>query len=169
MKKSGHLCLLILAAFVLGCASSSYKTIETRTDERNYYGTGSGESKDKQIAVDKAMLAARNDIARQIEISIDGMQKSFAEEIGSGADTELISQYTSVTKAVVSVTMKGSVPKEQKSREKKGVYQAEVTVEYPKSAAKQQMLDEIKKNEALHTRFQASRAFAELEQELSGR
>lgn len=169
MKNLGKVSMLILFFFILGCASSSYKTIETKMDDKNYYGTGSGESQNRQIAIDKATLAARNDIARQIEIDIDGMQKSFAEEIGSGADTELLTQYTAVTKAVTSVTMKGSVPREQKFREKKGVYQAEVVVEYPRAAAKQQMLEEIRKNEALNTRFQASKAFAELEQELSNK
>jgi len=74
--------------------------------------------------------------------------------------------YTSATKAVVSTQLMGSKIKEQKYQQNKGKYQAVVLVEYPIGAANTALVNQIKKNENLYTRFRASESFKELDAEV---
>lgn len=158
---------IILLFVIIGCAGTggNLPTINVPNDPEHLYATGTGESADLQLAIDKAALNARTEIGRQLEINLNSLQKSFAEEVG-GAGDELRQMYTSATKAVVSTQLMGSKIKEQKYQQNKGKYRAVVLVEYPIGAANTALVNQIKKNENLYTRFQASESFKELDAEV---
>ena len=156
---------LIVLIFV-GCAgTSNWTKMITPTDPNYFYATGTAESKNLQLALDKAAMSARTEIGRQMELKLNSLQKSFAEEVGN-EDTELHQLYSATTKTVVSAQLMGSKIKESKHREKNGKYIAEVMVEYPVHEANKALVNQIKKEQNLYTRFRASQGFKELEAEI---
>lgn len=163
-------CLLSLPAIALavitGCAGSGgWKTIKTPTEPNYLFATGNAESQELQLAIDQATMAARTEIGRQLELKLNNLQKSFAEEVGA-TDPEINRLYSSTTKIVVDTQLMGSKIRESKYKEKKGKYQAVVLVEYPIGESNMALVEQIKKNQALYTRFQASESFKELEAEV---
>jgi len=156
----------LAVVIIAGCAGSGgWKTIETPTDANFYFATGTSESADLQLAIDKATLNARAEIGRQLELKLNSLQKSFAEEVGD-TDPELNKLYSSATEVVVSTQLSGSKIKDTKYQEKNGKYHAVVLVEYPVNAANAALVNQIKKDQALYTRFRASEGFKELEAEV---
>ena len=95
-----------------------------------------------------------------------GLWKSFNEEIGTGEDPTLLEQFTQATKTVVSTSLTGSKVTKKEIIEDGDNYRAYVLVQYPIGSASEELLKQLKKNEELYTRFRASQAFDELEDEV---
>jgi hypothetical protein len=152
---------------IAGCAGTGggWNVIEQPTDPNYLFATGLGESQNMQVALDKASLAARTEIGRQLETKLNNLQKNFAEEVGD-ASPELNQMYTDVTKLVVSTLLTGSKIRESKYKKNKGRYEAVVLMEYPIGAANTALMEQIKKDQNLYTRFRASEGFKELEKEV---
>jgi hypothetical protein len=156
---------ILTFAFLMGCAGSKMETIEVPSDTDHFYAVGTGESSNLQLAIDKASTHARAEIGRQLNIKVENLMKVFLEEVGN-TDPELSEYSSSTTKTVVSTELMGSKIKEQKYEQKDGRYQATVMVEYPIGQANAALVAQIKKNEAMYTRFLASESFKELDSEV---
>jgi len=168
VMRSKIIMILLAVAFttIIGCASSGgWNTIKTPTDPNSLFATGTAESQDLQLAIDKAALNARAEIGRQLELKLTSMQKSFAEEVGA-VGSELNQYFSQTTKEVVTTTLMGSKIRESKHKEHKGINQAVVLVDYPIGAANSALVEQIKKNQNMYIRFQASEHFKELEAEV---
>ena len=137
-----------------------------RPNDPNYFFDAStATSQDLQLAIDKATVSARAEIGRQVDLKVKALQKRFNEEVGVGEDSEFATLFTSVTKIIVSTSLSGSKVIKQKQSRDGGVWRAYVLVEYPIGEANQALLNQIKKNQNMYTRFRASEAFKELERE----
>ena len=141
------------------------QTIEIPSDPDHFYAVGMGQSLNLQLAIDKASTNARAEIGRQMNIKVENMMELFLEEVGD-TDPELSEFSSSTTRTVVSTELMGSIIKEQKYQEKDGRYQATVLVEYPIGKANTALMAQIKKNEAMYTRFLASESFKKLDSEV---
>jgi hypothetical protein len=104
-------------------------------------------SQDMQLAVDKATTGARTELGRMLETKVNGLQKKFEEETGVGDQATLLQQFTQASKTVVSTSLTGSRM-------------------LPIGASNAAMLDAIKKNNELYTRFRASEAYKDLDAEV---
>lgn len=162
---------------LIGC--SSQKALQTADagdipdwysnppQDPNYmYASNTQSSQDMQLAVDKATAAGRADIGRQIETRIQGLQKRFSEETGTGNDAQLLQMFTEAEKTVVSTTLSGSHVKSHKIVKDGDLWRAYVLVEYPIGAANQALMEQLKKNDQMYTRFRASQTFKELDDEV---
>ncbi len=156
----------VIALALVSCGGGSWTELSVPSDPNFLFANGSGESATLQLALDKAIAAARTEISRQMTIKINSMQKIFAEEIGAGQDAELRSLYESATKTIVSQELYGSKVKEQKYRQVSGRYEAQVLMEYPIGAANAALANQIKSNQNMYTRFRASESFKEMETEV---
>lgn len=123
-------------------------------------------SQDMQLAVDKATAGARNQIASQVEVKVEGLQKRFDEEVGMGQNAQLLQQFTTAGKQVVSMSLKGSKVIKQKLSKEENAYRAYVLVSYPVGGTSVALLEQIKNNNLMYTRFRASQTFKELEAEV---
>ena len=173
------LLIIILVSF-FGCGSSTVNLSKTDSGEipiwfltppndpnnDTLFSAKTATSRDMQIAIDKATTDARTEISRQIEVNVQGLQKKFDEEVGLGEDSQLLSQFTQASKTVVSQSLIGSKVKDNKIIKDGNTWRSYVLVEYPLGAAKKLLLDKIKENEQLYTRFRASETFKELENEV---
>lgn len=136
------------------------------SDPNYLFAVNTSTSKDMQLAVDKAVQAARTEIGRQVELKITGLQKRFQEETGIGDDAQLLDQFTQASKSVISTSLTGSKEKQKKIVKDGNNWRAYVLMEYPLGAAQQALREQIKKNEQLYTRFQASKTYKELDDEV---
>lgn len=130
------------------------------------YAARTATSRDLQTAVDKATTDARTEIGRIIDTRVEGLQKSFTEEVGVGESTQLLQQFTSAQKTVVATSLTGSQIKENKTFKDGEIWRAYVLVQYPIGLANAAFLEQIKKQEQLYTRYRSTEAFKELELEV---
>ncbi|MGQ9806091.1 MAG: LPP20 family lipoprotein [Chlorobiales bacterium] len=130
------------------------------------YGAATEVSQDMQFAINKAETAARSNIARQLETTVKGLMAKFREETGSGQDPQLLQMSTEVEKNIVNTKITGTRIAKQQIVRDGNLFRAYVLVEYSTEAAKRALIDDIKKNEQAYTRYRASKAFADLEEEV---
>ena len=170
--------VIISALYVVGCGGSQPLPQTDTGDvpewfsnvpaDPNYlYAVNTSTSRDMQLAVDKAMQAARTELGRQVEVKVNALQKRFQEETGIGDDAQLLDQFTQASKTVVSTSLSGSKEKQKKIVKDGNNWRAYVLVEYPLGAAQEALREQIKKNEQLYTRFRASQTYKELDDEVS--
>ena len=166
--------LLLSALVLMGCGGS--KEISGQCDPPDWYSTlpsdpnyffaaATAESKDLQLAVDKASTSARAEIARQVEVRVQALQKKFDEETGISKDAQLLAMFTSASKTVVSTSLSESIIKHQNPCKDGEVYRAYVLMEYAKLGSSEKLHDQIMKNEQMYTRFRATESYKELEEE----
>lgn len=170
--------LLALSLIAVGCAGNKELTRASSSDipawyltppsDVNYlYGANTSASQDLQLSVDKATLGANQKLAQQLEVKIQGLQKSFMEEIGAADDSQLLQQFTQVSRAVVSQTLIGARVKEKKTVREGNVWRTYVLAELPVGVANKAFLDRLKAQDALLTRVRATETFKELDAEVS--
>jgi hypothetical protein len=135
-------------------------------DPNVLFGVSTATSQDMQLAIDKALTGARAEIGRQVETKMNSMQKRFDEETGVGQDAQLLQQYTQATKAIVSTSLTGSKMTKQEKVQDGNMWRAYVLAEYPIGDANKALLEAIKKNQEMYTRFRASQAYQELDAEV---
>jgi len=169
--------LLLLAIFIMGCggskplvqtkASSIPEWFSNTPQDPNFlYAARTATSRDLGLAIDKAVTNARAEIARQYEVKVTGLTKSFQEEIGSSEDSEINELFTQTVKTVVSTTLMGSRASKTTHVRDGNNYRAYVLVEYPIGAANQAFITALKANQNMYTRFRASEAFKEMDEEV---
>ena len=161
--------VLMVIVLISGCGKSIQlpEWFSTPPEDPNYlYATATATSRDMQMAINSAKEGGRVEIARQLETKINSMFKRFREEVGAGEDTEFLTQTTDVSKSVTSKVLSGSRAAKTKSVKEDMVFRAYVLVEMPIGAANAALMDAIKKQEHMYTRFRASQGFQELEDEV---
>jgi hypothetical protein len=135
------------------------------SDPNFLFAAKSAPSADLQLAIEKATAEGRADISRQMEVRVQSLVKKFDEEVGTGNDTQLLSQFTSASKQVTSNVLSGSKVKQQKVVREGTNYRAYVLMQLPIGAAADQLLSSMKKNDKTYTRFRATETFKELDDE----
>jgi hypothetical protein len=140
--------------------------VKPPTNENFIFGAATAVSKDVQIAVNKAQTEGRLMVAQQLEVRYGGMNKRFAEEVGRDVNSQLLDQYTQVYKATVSQMLYGSRMRQQTIRAEAGGYRAFVLMELPLGEMAKKLMEQVRAQELLYTRFRASEAFKELDAEL---
>lgn len=171
MKKLALVSGLVILLLFLGCASSggidAPDWFLNPVEEEGYlFGKATATSRDLQLSIDKAKQDARLDVASNLESHIQGLIKKFDEEVGRTEESELLSQFTKVSKNVVDESLVGTRVRKNKIKRVDGMYRAFVLVELPIGKARAELLDQINDNEHLYTRFRASQSFKELEKEI---
>lgn len=136
------------------------------SDPNYLFATASANSRDLQIAIDKAQLAGRQQLASQFEVKFSGLQKRFQEEVGVADSSELLDQFTQSYKAVVSTVLNGTRAKEQEVKPDGPIYRAYVLMEMPIGPANAMLMQKIKQNQQMYTRFRATQAFQDLDAEV---
>jgi len=177
--------VLILVTIIVGCGGTQKTGITppatsaviesapewflTPPQDPNFlFATGTATSRDMQLARDKASDAARMEIVKSIETHFDGLSKRFQEEVGTSADAQYLDQFTQATKSVASQVLSGvSIDKTSLATEA-GIFRAYVLLKMSLAASDQALLNKIKQQEQLYTRFRSTQVFDELQKEVEG-
>jgi hypothetical protein len=121
-------------------------------DEQNLLARGRGESKDQQVAVDKAVMAARDSIVFATD--------DFWNKLVHAIRTEGI---TSHEPARGAVTLHGSKIAEQKVSRQKKIWTAFVLVSLPKSSIPPLLLERVRSDSQWYVLVRDTRAVQDLE------
>jgi hypothetical protein len=135
-------------------------------EEGVLFSASTATSRDMQLAMDKAMTAARGDLARAAETRIESIQEDFSEEVGANEVSTFLTSFTTATRVVADVTLNNSNVTERQISKEGGVWRAYVLMSYSTAEADKAFLDEVAKEEELYTRFRKSEAFKRLDQEV---
>ena len=171
---SCRLVLVLASGILLGCASTPKKAVENipdwylnpPSDPSYLFAAATATSRSMQLAVDKARTQAQAALAQQLEARLGNLTKQFQEETGMGEDSELLQQFSSATKVVTKQTLTGARVDQKQLTPEKGIYRAYVLMSLPIGSANKLLMDKIKANQSLYTRFRATQAFKELNEEL---
>lgn len=135
------------------------------TDRDYLFGAATAVSRDVQVAINKAQSDGRNALAQQLEVKYGALNKRFTEEVGREG-SQLLDQYTQAYKAVVSQVLIGSRARQQTLRTEGDVYRAVVLMELPVGEMSKRLLEQLRAQEQLYTRFRSSEVFKELDAEV---
>jgi hypothetical protein len=134
------------------------------TEKGGMASVGIGESRNTQLAITKAKVEARKNLAQLVTVKIENLEKAFIEEIGEASGSEMNELFSSATKQITSQTLQGTVPKMQKYETDDGI-----TTAYILMVLNPDIIDASLKNNSakhLYERFRASKAFEELDKEI---
>jgi len=140
--------------------------LEPETDSEHLFANASGTSRDLQVALNKARTTAQADLAQQLGTRLGNLTRQFSEETGMEEDSELLSQFSSATKAVTDQSMSGARVDKQELLSERNIYRAYVQMSLPIGRANQLLMDKIRSNKQLYTRLRATEAYADLDREL---
>ncbi len=125
---------------------------------------GIGDSRNTQLAITRAKVEARKNLAQLVQVKIENLEKAFIEEVGEASGSEINELFSSATKQITSQTLQGTVPKIQKYD-----VNGDVTTAYVMMVLNPDIIhDSLKNSNAKHLyeRFRASKAFEELDKEI---
>lgn len=125
---------------------------------------GMADSRNTQLAITKAKVEARKQLAQQIQVKINNLEKAFIEEVGESSGSEMNQLFSSATKQITAQELQGTVPKVQKYETNDGI-----TTAYVLMVLNPDIVHESLKNSnkpKLYERFRASKAFDELDKEI---
>lgn len=132
-------------------------------DPNYWYQPATGQSKDLQTAIDKAMSSARGELATRTEAQVTRLYKDFTEEVGTAEASNLRQLYTDVTEGIADQALHGSRAAKTHYVREGVTYRAFVLAEMPIGAAEEELLSRLSREEELYTEFKATKAFDELE------
>lgn len=127
--------------------------------------TGTATSRDLSLAREKAATEARSNIAKTIETKFNGLSKRFQEEVGTGTDSQYLDQFTQASKEVTSTVLSGAAIDKTEVMNESGVFRVYVMMKMPLGATSEALLNKLKQQEQMYTRFRSSQVFEELENE----
>jgi hypothetical protein len=144
----------------------SWYTAQPDAKDKNLYAVASEESDNFQFAVDRTMLSAKRELAANFSSYTSAMMKDFAYQSGTGKTTQADIERT--TKMVVAKVNLIGVQRDQfKVVHEKDGYRAFVRLKYSADESNRLLMQEIKRDAGLASKFKASKAFRELEEEVN--
>jgi len=142
------------------------KQVADITDDGGMAALGIADSRNVQVAIAKAKLAARKNLAQLVSLKINNLEKQFIEEVGEAKGSEMNELFSSATKQVTSQKLQGSVPKMQKFDEKDGITTAYILMVLDPKIVDAALQGGGNNAKHLYERFRASKAFKELDEEV---
>jgi hypothetical protein len=131
-------------------------------EPRVLYAKATATSKDKQLAIDKALHDARMDLGRMVQGRVDSIRRSAEKEIALERDAA--ERYTKAAEQI-SVSLKGSRIKNQKQSRKGKTWTAFVVVELPVGAMSDALVRAVRDDGVLSPTFGPTQAFRTLDAE----
>ena len=123
---------------------------------------GIGESKSLELALNKAKVNGRRELAKILAARFDVLEKAFSEETKIPFESLLLSGFNTAEKAIIEQQISGSVAQTLKYETIGGTFTAyAVMVLDPKAIA-----DQLAKEKDLYARLQPTKAFGALDREV---
>ena len=137
-------------------------------DDKAFYSAGTAVSRDMQLAIDKANLAAKRNLADRIGGELSSQIKEFVIESGDMYSNDLITvDVERVTKNVMArINVAGYVPYQMEVYPLGTMYRVYTLIAYPIGARNDILIEQIRRNRALYAHVRSSVAFNELEKEV---
>lgn len=177
MKRFRNLLLLIIVvAALVACGGSDgpkgpkkvfkpdWYDVES-TDGESLYIYGTSAKSTERAAKISAESDAYFQAARYVEAHVKGMMKDFISETG-GENPEITALTEQAVKVVANTKFQGTRVVKSETYEMDGKKKVFLRLSIPQQAINKNVVDKIKKEEALYNRFRASQSFQELDKEI---
>ncbi len=172
--------LILTSLFLLGCGGSEQKApagpkevfqpnwYNLQDNPEMVYSYGNAEKVSQNASEAAALANAYAEAAMYVENYVKTMTKNFISE--AGVDNPEVTALTEqVTKLVAQTKFVGAMVTERKTYTmENGRYKTFVRLAIPKADVQKNLVDRIKREEALYNRFRASQSFEELDKETGG-
>jgi hypothetical protein len=136
-------------------------------DSEALYDRASARSRDMQMAINKALMLARAQMAVTIDGEINATMKLFMDEIGSTRTADVSSQASITTyQDALLVKLSGLQQEDAKIVVEGDQYVAYVLIRYPIGEMNKMLMDRIHQNNALAAKLRASASFKDLERKV---
>ncbi|MEX0928129.1 MAG: hypothetical protein WD266_13200 [Balneolales bacterium] len=135
-------------------------------DPDYFFAAQTSTSRDLQTAINKATTDARAEIGRQSNVKVEGIQKNFTEEVGADEEAQFLQMFTQANRTIVSESLTGSAIRHQTQHRDGQLWRVFVLVEYPIGEANLALMEQLRQNDQMYTRFRSSQAFDELDEEI---
>jgi len=134
-------------------------------DDKAFYSAGTAVSRDMQLAIDKANLAAKRNLADRIGGELSSQIKEFIIESGDMYNNDLVTlDVERTTKNVMArINVAGYVPVKMEVYPLGTMYRVYALIAYPIGAHNDILIEQIRRNRALYAHVRSSVAFKELE------
>ncbi len=157
--KTIKLTLMALCVLSLTCCTSAKQALVSNnneveieqlchytTDENNFYANASAVSTDMQMAKDKAISAARVEIANTMSIVVENFVKRYRKDVNDQLDQKTEDRLQTITKE----TLSGStVICDRLTRTADGKYRSYISVKLPKKEVKDSIEKVLRENNVL--------------------
>ena len=163
---------LIFAAILLsGCATTRVDVkdipafyLNPPVAEGAIYGVGDARMSSLSLSRTMAFSRARDDVARQVEVTVKSAITDYAQQAGQGNNVQAIEFVETISRQLVEVTLRGVKQKEAHVAKDGTVY---ALVEYPIASLLQEASAAFERNEAAaFAEFKATQALDRLNSEL---
>ncbi len=138
-------------------------------EDEAFYSAGTAASRDMQLAIDKANLAAKRTLADRIGGELSSQIKEFVIESGDMYEGDIITlDVERTTKNIMAqINVAGYKPSKLEVYPLGTMYRVYALLEYPIGGANDILVQQIRKNRALYAHVRSSVAFKELEAEVN--
>lgn len=138
-------------------------------DDLSLYGQGTATSGDLQFALDKAVLVAKAEIASRLKDKLSSEMHDFISDTGPSSSPVTGQRSERVIKDLVAqANIGGYHVAKTEIRAAGSGYRAFVLVQYPLGEANRMVVDQMKKDAAIDLRTSSTKAFAQLDRDVSG-
>jgi len=139
------------------------------TEEDAVYAVGTAVTPDLQLAVDIAVLSAKTTLADRVDSRIRSQLKLFKTKLGStDFDSRVQNNFEQVTRNLIAdADVAGYTIKENKVVQNGTQYRAYVLLEYKNAVANKVIQTRIAQNEFLLEKLRETRAFKELDENVT--
>ena len=140
-------------------------------EDEAFYSAGTAVSRDMQLAIDKANLAAKRTLADRIGGELSTQLKEFVIESGDMYEGDIIAlDVERTTKNIMArINVAGYKPSKLEVYPLGTMYRVYALLEYPIGGANDILVEQIRKNRALYAHVRSSVAWKELEGEVNAK
>ncbi len=107
---------IVVAAVITSCATTSPKVDKSQiprfylnppTSKESLYGVGEAKMSSLDLSRTTALARARDDVARQVQVSVKNALTDYAQEAGEGGNQQTLQFVETVSRQMVDVTLSG--------------------------------------------------------------
>lgn len=141
--------------------------LKEKLDDDSLFATGTAISGDPEFAMNKAVLLAKNNIARRIASKVSSEMKDYMSDTGRLDNPVTMQKAERAVKEVVAeAEIIGYNVSKSEIHPAGTMYRAYAMVQYPLGDANRMLVDRIRHDAELNLKSDASKTFADLEKEI---
>ena len=188
MNKINTITITMILVLIMGCGSTTKgpnlapeptrKTMKNIPDwfvntpkkEGYRYQSATAVSQDLQLAVNKAVLDAANQLSGAMDSEMNALVKRVREETGLGRNSDILDRFSQTQEQIISSSLQNYdvIKKEiyEESSDTRDLFRAYVLIEWDVGATQKKILAQIKADKEIYDAMRATDLYEEMEEKV---